>query len=142
MDPKFLTLPVITDKNIFIDSKGKGTLVGKIGNRDLSKENVAVMCYADWCGHCHHLAPTFYKSYEPIRHSVIMCRVDCSEHDDTNSKITNLFEVRGYPTILKFKKGKFMGHFDDERNAEKIMCYALGVKGSIKLENNTTLTCN
>lgn len=131
-------IPCLTDKN----NLGVGkTLKGhvKIGTDMISLENgyVTVMFYAKWCGHCEKLAPKYVKAFMPIKLTTLMCRVD-SESPECK-KFLERFNIRGYPTILRFKNGKLNldkkpnpdnpnNSYEGRREPFDIMCYAVGLE--------------
>ncbi|KAI9224193.1 thioredoxin-like protein [Blastocladiella britannica] len=67
-------------------------------------KNVLVKFYADWCGHCKSLAPTFEELGDAFSHaqdSVVIAKVNADTHRELGSR----FGVQGFPTLKWFPKG-------------------------------------
>lgn len=61
-----------------------------------------VKFYAPWCGHCKKLEPIYEKLAEALDGKVNVAKVDVPTSRDLGSR----FEIRGFPTIKFFSKGK------------------------------------
>ena len=65
-------------------------------------ENMLVMFYAPWCGHCKKFKPELEKAAAVLRkENLIVAKVDATVEKDLAQK----YKVRGYPTVKFFKKG-------------------------------------
>jgi protein disulfide-isomerase A1 len=61
-----------------------------------------VMFYAPWCGHCKKFKPELEKAAAVLRkENYIVAKVDAT----VERKLTSKYKVRGYPTVIFFKKG-------------------------------------
>jgi protein disulfide-isomerase A6 len=58
--------------------------------------------YAQWCGHCKNLAPTWKKVAKAFDGVVKFAAVDADKHKDLGSK----YGVQGFPTIKVFGQSK------------------------------------
>lgn len=63
---------------------------------------VLVDFYADWCGPCQAMAPVVKEVKSEVGDKVKVLKVDI----DKNPKAARIFNVRGVPTFILFKKGK------------------------------------
>lgn len=66
-----------------------------------------VMFFAPWCGHCVKAKPDF-EAFGKLwnEHRVNSALVDCT----TDESVCRRFGVRGYPTILLFRRGVLYRH--------------------------------
>ncbi|KAJ4462462.1 putative protein disulfide isomerase [Paratrimastix pyriformis] len=66
--------------------------------------NVVVDFYATWCGHCKALYPVMLRVGQAFRKSqnVIFAK---AEVGDANKELKARFGIKGFPTVLFFRKG-------------------------------------
>merc|ERR1712232_609208 len=60
--------------------------------------------YAPWCGHCKRLAPTWEEVATELKGVVNVAKVDVTQSRGLGKQ----FGVKGFPTLLLFRKGKMM----------------------------------
>ncbi|GIL81325.1 hypothetical protein Vretimale_1122 [Volvox reticuliferus] len=71
-------------------------------------KHAIVEFYAPWCGHCKRMVPEFQKLGElvtsdpKLKNQVVIGKVNADNHRSLGEK----FEVRGFPTIKYFARGK------------------------------------
>jgi len=70
-----------------------------------SKNDVLLLVYAPWCGHCKSLMPNYEKLAEELKDvkDLVIAKVD-----DTANELEGVKKVKGYPTV-KFYKGGVIG---------------------------------
>jgi protein disulfide-isomerase-like protein len=79
-----------------------------------------VLFYADWCGHCKKLKPTWEEASEELntKTETKMLKINCSKQDDEQlNDIMSQYKVKGYPTIIIFDDGKATP-YEGERTVE------------------------
>ena len=78
--------------------------------------------FAPWCGHCKNLAPTWDEFHKRHSHEVNIGRIDCT--DENSRSVCGQFGVRGYPTLIFLKEGKYYT-FRGPRKLENLADFAL-----------------
>ena len=79
-----------------------------------------VMFYAPWCGHCKRAKPHFVSAAAKLKADGVEGRVaavDCTVH----RKLSQRFEVKGFPTIKYFKDGEMAFDVGDAREEASII---------------------
>lgn len=66
-----------------------------------SKEPWLLDLYAEWCGHCVQLKPTWAKLATKLKGKVNVATIDAAK----NPQFNQLFKVTGYPTIVFIPQG-------------------------------------
>lgn len=90
-----------------------------------------VLFYADWCGHCKKLKPTWDETAKEVnagKKTPKMLKVNCGDDNDESKKLMKKYDINGYPTILLFVNGR-PTPYDGERTEEGFL-NALKVKDS------------
>jgi thiol-disulfide isomerase/thioredoxin len=72
-----------------------------------------VLFYANWCGHCKKLKPTWEEATKKAKESdLTMVQIDVGGNDNDseetkkkNAEITKKYNINGYPTIMLFSNG-------------------------------------
>ncbi|KAH0472846.1 MAG: hypothetical protein KVP17_002647 [Porospora cf. gigantea B] len=77
-----------------------------------------VMFYAPWCGHCRMMSAEWEK-LASMAEEFSVARVDATANID----LARRFEIRGFPTVLFFNKGKLY-KYSGRRTAEAMMSFA------------------
>lgn len=72
-------------------------------NQTISEQNIFVMYYANWCGHCKRTKPEFQKLIEEYNGNVKVMMVDCE--DQQNKELVQSQGIKGFPTIRMYKNG-------------------------------------
>ncbi|EFJ43445.1 hypothetical protein VOLCADRAFT_106773 [Volvox carteri f. nagariensis] len=71
-------------------------------------KHAIVEFYAPWCGHCKRMVPEYKKLGElvaadpKLKNQVVIAKVNADNHRSLGEK----FDVRGFPTIKYFARGK------------------------------------
>lgn len=84
-----------------------------------SKPLVLVQFYASWCGHCQKLAPVYELAAKTLAGEVDLAKVDCT----LNRPLCEKYEVKGFPTLILFRKDRSFELYEGEREADAIVTY-------------------
>jgi len=80
-------------------------------------ENLMVLFYAPWCGHCKKFHPEYEKAALSLKkENIILAKVDA----ESNKKLSKKYNIESYPTIKAFIKKKEYT-YDGERNEESVI---------------------
>jgi len=81
-----------------------------------------VKFHASWCGHCKKLAPIWEDLAHELHHEVNVAKVDVP----LNAGLGRRFNIKGYPTLILFRKGKMYEYASGNRSLEQLKEFALG----------------
>ena len=88
-----------------------------------------IMFYSPSCGHCHHTKPAYTelaKLLDPKKYC--FTSVNCSLQTELPSILEQRIEglsIDGFPTIVKFKKGKYVSTLQGGRSKEELFHFTL-----------------
>ena len=91
-----------------------------------SNKKSLVMFYADWCGHCKKLKPTWDELSKEVNENessgVKMVKVNCGDpnKNEKHKLIMKKYDIAGYPTI-KLIEGDKVSEYEGQRTKEGIM---------------------
>ena len=90
------------------------------GNNPVRREKVEMqLFYADWCGHCTRLKPTWEKAAKKGKDVAVWRKMDC-----TNDRaLARRHNVTSFPTIHRVS-GTRRKEFTNERTADRIVHFA------------------
>ena len=86
-----------------------------------SPDKTLVLFYADWCGHCNKLEPTWEKAAKKANtEKKNMVKVNVGDKTPEQQALLEKYEIDGFPTILIFQNGKPTS-YDGERTEEAFL---------------------
>ncbi|KAH3868542.1 protein disulfide-isomerase A5-like [Dreissena polymorpha] len=89
-----------------------------------SKQAVLVMFYAPWCGHCKKAKPFYQGAADKLADETrALAAVDCTA--ESNKEICNKEEVKGFPTLKLYIKGKYLSEYNGDRTEEEFYKFIL-----------------
>ncbi|CAD8162095.1 unnamed protein product [Paramecium octaurelia] len=91
----------------FSEIKNEGTVIS-LTNENFdhvvlnSKQDVLVKFFAPWCGHCKAMAESYKELAQNLKdnQNVLIAEMDWTAHQ------TSAVEIKGFPTLIFFKKGQ------------------------------------
>merc|ERR1719322_2103567 len=110
----------VTDDDVKVeDVEGLYDVTDGNLNKWLSEHEFGfVKFYAPWCGHCKRLEPTWKELAKNFisNSRIAVARVDCTK----NKKACQEHFVRGYPTLLLFKKNEKLEDYSGSRDLKSL----------------------
>jgi len=87
-----------------------------------SKKCSIILWYAPWCPHCKSLKNIWEKLGKTVK-NVDVLAFNCEKYKNHLLKIQEDIPelIRGYPTIIIYKKGDPDEQFDEERTLENLL---------------------
>lgn len=82
------------------------------------KHPILVDFWAEWCSPCIFIAPVLAKVIEEYDGAVALAKIEVDEGE--NMKLAGQYQVRGFPTIILFEKGKEVARFSSARSQSYI----------------------
>jgi thiol-disulfide isomerase/thioredoxin len=101
-------------------------------NKELKlKGLVIIFIFASWCGHCKNAHPEYQKFANEMKNNKNIT-IACIQSDGKregeqliSKKLPTLIEgFRGFPTIVAFKDGKYVGTLSGSRNEKGFLDFA------------------
>ena len=84
-----------------------------------SPQLAMVDLWAPWCGPCLRLGPKVEKIADDFAGKMKVFKLNVDENAETPTR----YGVRGIPTVLFFKDGKFLDSFSGDKPAEEIVAF-------------------
>jgi thiol-disulfide isomerase/thioredoxin len=104
--------------------EGFDTKADEIESRLASPEKSLVLFYADWCGHCKTLEPTWDECSAKSNGKMVKRNVGAKDvdakTDAENKALMDKYDVKGFPTIYILQNGKATP-YDGPKSAEQLM---------------------
>uniref|UniRef100_A0A2A4JWB4 Thioredoxin domain-containing protein n=1 Tax=Heliothis virescens TaxID=7102 RepID=A0A2A4JWB4_HELVI len=78
-----------------------------------------IMFYAPWCGYCKTLKPEYVQAAADLKGESLLAAIDVSKPG--NSKIRQLYNITGFPTLLYYEKGQYKLPYNGENKRQAIV---------------------
>ncbi|XP_043854246.1 protein disulfide-isomerase A5 [Dromiciops gliroides] len=76
-----------------------------------------MMFYAPWCAMCKRMMPSFQQAATELKGTHVLAGMNV--YSSEFEHIKEEYDVRGYPTICYFEKGKFLFQYENYRSTAK-----------------------
>ncbi len=93
----------------------------KTHHDELVQDNVVMLYYAPWCGHCQQMKP-YYKEAAKTHTDCIYAMIDCEGAVDAS--FMEQREIVGFPTVRFLSKGKVVSEYEGDRTTASLVAWA------------------
>ncbi|KAG1704000.1 Protein disulfide-isomerase A4 [Nymphon striatum] len=100
---------IVEESDVLVLNQDNFDLITK--SRDL----LLVEFYAPWCGHCKQLEPEYAKAAAELKKldpPIEIAKLDVTQAEEIGRR----YDVKGYPTMLLFKKGEVFEKYAEDRS--------------------------
>lgn len=75
-------------------------------DKQITRSDVPVVVdfWADWCGPCHMMAPSFEAAARALEPRMRFLKLDTEAHPQVSAR----YEIRGIPNLIVFRHGKIV----------------------------------
>lgn len=90
-------------------------------DQDVSGGKKLVWFYADWCGHCKRMKKEWDTASNKVNGKMV--KIDLGDDNSETKKISEKYNINGFPTILLLNNGEKEDEYTDDRTSNAFESY-------------------
>ena len=90
-------------------------------DQDVSGGKKLVWFYADWCGHCKRMKKEWDTASNKVNGKMV--KIDLGDDNSETQKISEKYNIKGFPTILLLHNGEKQAEYNEQRTAQAFESY-------------------